>query len=125
MLVDVQRRSPEEACGLIAGKDGRAEKVILVSNELKSPVRFRMDPQEQWLAFKSMEEAELDLIGIYHSHPSGPAGPSSIDVAEAAYPGITHLIWFPDQGEWDYRAFLIEEGLVEEVPVTILTDTPE
>ncbi len=35
----------------------------------------------------------LELVGIYHSHPHGPPGLSEIDVKEAYYPEVVHLVW--------------------------------
>ena len=47
---------PEEACGLIGGVGDEARLVLPVTNELHSPVRFRMSPQEQLEAFLRFEE---------------------------------------------------------------------
>ena len=58
MLIDVQRRAPQEACGLIAGVQYTCLAVFPISNDLQSPVRFRMAPQEQLEARE--EEQGLD-----------------------------------------------------------------
>ena len=86
--------SPLEACGLLAGKDGFVREVFLITNQAQSPVRFRMDPIEQLHAFDQMEAAGLELLGIFHSHPSGPETPSPTDIAEAAYQ-VVQIIWSP------------------------------
>ena len=56
MAADVLQRAPEEACGLVAGLEGRSLAVYPVENQLHSPVRFRMDPMQQWRAFQQIEQ---------------------------------------------------------------------
>ncbi len=104
---------PLEACGLVAGTENRAIAFLPVSNELKSPSAFRMDPQEQLNAFLWMENQNLDLLAIFHSHPEGPQTPSATDTAEFFYPGVTSLIWTPTS----LRAFDITREGYTEIPV--------
>ena len=119
MLIDVQRRAPQEACGLIAGVQYTCLAVFPISNDLQSPVRFRMAPQEQLEAFERIDENNWVLLGIYHSHPSGPAHPSPTDIAEAAYPEAVNLIWFPAEVGWQCRGFIIRDQQVNEIPIRI------
>jgi proteasome lid subunit RPN8/RPN11 len=119
MLEHVDRQGPLEACGLLAGKNNRVEKVILVQNQAQSPVRFVMDPYEQLKAFEWIDDNELDLLGIFHSHPEGPGAASATDIAESAYE-VIHLIWFRNQGQWQARGFWIENGRASEVPLQIV-----
>src|SRR5512132_4307757 len=102
MLEHVDRQAPLEACGLLAGKNARVEKVIGVPNQAQSAVRFVMEPHEQLQAFDWIESNGLDLLGIFHSHPAGPETASVTDIAEAAYE-VVHLIWSRDQTGWQAR----------------------
>lgn len=122
MLADVRGRAPEEACGLVAGMDGLTSRVYPITNQFHSRTRFRMDPGEQLQGLIAIEESGNQLLAIYHSHPAGPDRPSLTDVAEAAYPGVIHLIWHLQAGSWVCSGFLIEEQRV--IPVTLLV-TPE
>jgi proteasome lid subunit RPN8/RPN11 len=119
MLEHVERHAPLEACGLLAGKQNQVEKVILVRNQARSPVRFVMDPYEQLQAFEWIDSSGLDLLGIFHSHPSGPHAPSETDIAEAAYE-VVHLIWSKDQNGWNARGFWIENASATEVTLQIV-----
>jgi proteasome lid subunit RPN8/RPN11 len=110
----VSRRFPLEACGLLAGKDGRVERMIGIPNAERSPVRFRMEPAAQWRAFQRIEASGLDLVGIYHSHPNGPDHPSETDIAECLYP-VAQVIWFRTEGRWHGRGFWIEGRKVSEI----------
>ena len=114
----VDRQVPLEACGLLAGKEDRVEKVILMRNQAQSPVRFVMDPYEQLQAFDWIEANGLELLGIFHSHPAGPETASATDIAEAAYE-VVYLIWSRPQGHWQARGFWIENGHATEVSLQI------
>lgn len=118
MLAYVRRHVPLEACGLLAGKGDRAEKVIFVRNQAQSPTRFVMDPYEQISAFDWIESNGLELLGIFHSHPAGPETASMTDIAEAAY-DVVHIIWSPFRGRWQARGFWIESGRTIEVSLQI------
>ena len=85
---------PAEGCGLIGGDvTYHAHLVIPIANLLSSPSHFRMDEREQLAAFLTLEEKGLDLIAIYHSHPSGLPVPSITDITEFFYPqSLTHRI---------------------------------
>lgn len=110
----VRAEAPLEACGLIAGHGNRAGIIYPVANTLKSPVRFRMDPYEQLQAFERIEEAGLDLVAIYHSHPTGPETPSPTDIDELRY-DVPYLIWSPRKGAWQARAFRLDKGNAAEL----------
>jgi proteasome lid subunit RPN8/RPN11 len=116
MCSEVSSNIHEEACGLLAGRiesgNYTVMKVIPVANELHSPVRYRMEPQEQIDAFNLIEAQGLELVGIYHSHPAGPPAPSMTDIAEAYYPEAAYLVWFSSAGEWQCRAYRIRDGWV-------------
>jgi len=120
MLAEVKKFAAEEACGLVAGVDQTSQAVYPVPNILHSPVRYRMDPERQLTVFNQIDENGWQLLAIYHSHLQGPQSPSSIDVAEAAYPGVIHLIWSPSGGDWGCHGYLIENGEITEVPVNII-----
>ena len=122
MLKDVKEKEPEEACGLLAGcKDGDYAKTIFViptTNILHSPVRYRIDPLEQLKAFQRIDDSQLDLMAIYHSHPTGPVVPSGVDVEEAYYPEAVYLIWSRLNRNWICKGFLIQDGEIIETPIS-------
>ena len=122
MLDDITERDLEEACGLVAGVDQTSLEVFPVTNILHSPVRYRMDPEQQLKYFNQIDKNQWDLLAIYHSHPQGLDGPSPIDIAEASYPGVIYLIWSQINGEWNCQGFLIEKGLVEKVEIFQIDD---
>ncbi|HIP96111.1 MAG TPA: M67 family peptidase [Anaerolineae bacterium] len=111
---------PNEACGLLAGVEGRVEKVYSMTNAAHSPVTYRLDPEEQYRAFMEIEEEGWELLAIYHSHSHSPAYPSATDLELAFYPDSLYLIIsLADRVRPTIRAFRIVEGVIEEERVEI------
>lgn len=119
MLVHVQAMIPEEACGLLSGRDGHITKAYPITNELHSPVRFRMKAEEQLKAFLEIEKDGVELLAIYHSHPQGPGFPSITDLVEFEYPDVVSLVWWHGTDGWRVNGFLIAEGQVSAVALVL------
>ncbi len=115
MREHVEQSLPNEACGMVGGRDGRVEVIIPVSNALASPVRFQMEPVEQLQALLRLDDLGLDVAAIYHSHPFGPSHPSQTDLDEYAYPDSIALIWSKESGKWQVRGFTIKNGSFQEI----------
>lgn len=120
MQAHVESCLPLEACGLLTGKGEFVQQVLTVANQAKSPARFQMDPFEQIRAFERIESSGLDLLGIFHSHPSGPETASATDIAEAAY-AVVHVIWSRQMGAWKARGFWFESGRASDVELVFPT----
>ncbi len=118
MIAYVDQHAPLEACGVLAGKEAWAEKMIGVLNQAQSPVRFVMDPYEQLHAFDWIDSHGLDLVAIFHSHPAGPETVSSTDISEAAY-AVVHIVLSHLETQWKARGFWIENGKATEVKLQI------
>ena len=118
ILAHVERELPFEACGLLAGKNNQVEKIFLIRNQAQSPVRFVMDPYEQLQAFEWIDSNGLLLLGIFHSHPTGPETVSATDIAEAAYE-VVHIVCSRRDGGWKMRGFQIKNGQATEIPLLL------
>ncbi len=92
LLAHLRAEWPREGCGLLGGVAGRACRHIPVTNVARRADRFRMAPDEQVAALYALEAAGEQLLGIYHSHPHGPAWPSPRDRADAAFPDVAYLV---------------------------------
>jgi proteasome lid subunit RPN8/RPN11 len=119
IIEHVNRHIPLEACGLLAGKNDRVEKVLFVQNRAQSPVRFVMDPSQQLKAFNWIDDNRLDLLGIFHSHPAGPETASPTDITEAAYE-VVHIICSRITDRWNLRGFWIADSHATEVILQIV-----
>jgi proteasome lid subunit RPN8/RPN11 len=113
--------APAEVCGVLAGAHGesrsRAETVHPVANVADRPrVRYELDPEALLAVVESVEAAGRDVVGFYHSHPTGPPAPSETDVARATWRGYSYVICaldgHPFVGSWRWRG---EDFAVEPV----------
>lgn len=114
LVAHTQREAPNEACGLVLLRDGRAERYEPGRNAAASPYRFELefeDP-EIWYA----EDKGYDLA-VFHSHVSSPARPSRTDVENIGlWAGKPYLVYSLQHD--DLAAFRIEDGQIEALQVT-------
>jgi [CysO sulfur-carrier protein]-S-L-cysteine hydrolase len=121
MIEHAKSQYPNEACGLLASKDGKVVRFYPITNSDASPVHYNMEPQEQLKALLEMDDEEWDLGAIYHSHTHTRADPSETDVSLAYYPESLYLIVsIADQENPEIRAFHINEGKVQEEPLELI-----
>jgi proteasome lid subunit RPN8/RPN11 len=107
---------PREACGILAGRDGRVLRLYRARNADHSPTSYSLEREQQYRILKDIEDRGLELVAIYHSHPSSPATPSDKDIEQAYYPEACYLVVsLKDPLEPQIRAFRVtEHGAVEE-----------
>ena len=86
---------PNEACGLLAGKEGRAVRFFPMKNADASAVTYRLDPEEHYRVSSEMDDQAWDLLGIFHTHTHSEAYPSPTDRKRAMWPGSDEAS-FPD-----------------------------
>ncbi|MEW8979202.1 MAG: M67 family metallopeptidase [Symbiobacterium sp.] len=110
---------PVEACGILAGRDGQVRAVFATDNARNSPIFFEVEREQQEEALRRIAVQGHELVGIYHSHPTAPAAPSSYDVEQAVhYPDAIRLI-ISLNGPASIGAYRICGERVEEVPLFI------
>jgi proteasome lid subunit RPN8/RPN11 len=113
-----RRDAPNECCGMVATtRDGVAVGVHPMANIEASPFRFDADPDELLNTYTSIEHAGYEVGGIYHSHTRSEPYPSQTDVEFAkGWPGVEWLI-VGLKGGVEVRSYLIQDGVITEVPV--------
>jgi [CysO sulfur-carrier protein]-S-L-cysteine hydrolase len=119
-VVDHARRDyPNECCGMIAVRDGRAVAVHEATNIAASPLRFEVEGREIIHAQDAFESDGAELGAIYHSHTRSEPYPSQTDVNFAAgWPGVEWLIvGLGGNGQPSVRSYRIDDGVIEEVEV--------
>src|SRR3954452_632978 len=111
MVAHAREDLPNECCGMIGGREGEATRVVRVENAAASPLRYEMDPQEQYNALKGIEDAGEELLAIYHSHTKSAAYPSQTDVNQAvAWPEqIYVIVSLADAEAPDVKAYLLND----------------
>jgi len=112
---------PEEACGILAGKDGQVEKVYPTKNVSPTPYTcYFIDPQEQFKIFKELEKENWEILAIYHSHTHTQAYPSATDCKLAVYSDVSYLIIsLANPNEPVIKSYTIREGKIKEEEVEL------
>jgi [CysO sulfur-carrier protein]-S-L-cysteine hydrolase len=112
---------------MIAARDGEAVAVHRARNAANSPLRYVMDPMEQYQLQEAIDEAGLELGAIYHSHTRSDPIPSETDINLArlgdtdapAFPGTLYLIVGVKGAEDDLRLWSIVGNQVEQVEIQV------
>ncbi len=121
--------APNEACGMLGGREGRVEKAYCMTNAKPGTDYYEMDPEEQFRVMKDIRDSGLTMIGLFHSHPHSQAYPSSVDVNQAYWPGtqlpnypdaVYVIVTLMDRAKPVARGFSIEAGKVTEVRVNVI-----
>ena len=118
VVAHARRDFPNECCGMIAVKDGRAVSVHEARNVAASPLRFEVDGLEVHRTIERIESAGAALGAIYHSHTRSAPYPSQTDINFAAgWPGVEWIIVGLRKGsdESVVRSYRIDDGRVTEV----------
>lgn len=84
---------PNEACGVMLGKDGVVSEAVPAGNERTDSARNRylIDPLAYMKIERSANKRGLQVLGIYHSHPDVAARPSQFDL-DHAWPNLSYII---------------------------------
>ncbi len=117
MLAHVEAGYPNEACGVLAGRDGQAIKHFPAANASATPRTFsEIGPQELLAIWNEIEANDWHVLAYYHSHPETEAYPSPRDVRWSRnWPGTLYIIFsLADRAQPTMRAFLIEGDTVRE-----------
>ncbi len=115
-----ERSLPLESVALLFGQV--SDKYIIVSrieiveNSSKSHTEFSVDPVVQYELYLKAEGYGDELVCIFHSHPTS-AKPSSMDIKNMKLNPVVWLIASKISGQWDSKAFILQDGQVHEITV--------
>lgn len=107
MLREAAAAHPLECCGLLLGHGEAIAAAVPAANVADDPARrFAIDPAALIAAHRAARGGGPQVLGYYHSHPTGDARPSATDRAEAAGDGRVWAIvaggairWWRDEAE--------------------------
>ena len=95
---DALNTFPDECCGFFFGTEDNSGRrtittAIVVNNSKEGDKRrrFEISPRDYMKAEQFAASNDLQLLGVYHSHPNHPAVPSEHDRA-AAQPFFSYII---------------------------------
>jgi proteasome lid subunit RPN8/RPN11 len=106
---------PNESCALLLGNYTNENEIKVIEslsmkNSDASPTSFRIEPQELINAYLTAEKRNLNVIGIFHSHPAPPI-PSSTDKIFMEINPVIWLIYSTITRE--SRAYIFEQKVCE------------
>ena len=121
IVAHAREDAPDECCGMIGSRDGRAVSLYRARNAEASPLRYIVHPQDQFRIMEQMDERGEELGAIYHSHTKSGAYPSQTDVNLAeGWPDPLYVICsIADRDSPDVRAFAIRDRAIEEVALDV------
>jgi proteasome lid subunit RPN8/RPN11 len=126
IVAHARRDHPDECCGVIAGRDGAATRLFEMDNAERSPTGFTFDSAEWLRVYRTIDDADEDLLVVYHSHTATEAYPSRTDIRWSVNtPGASWLLVStrePDTEE--VRSYRIVDGEVREEEIRITAAPP-
>jgi len=119
LIRHARENAPLEACGMLAGRDGKVLRFHPMTNADNSPEHFTLVPTEQFAVAKQIRADGHEALAVYHSHPASPARPSEEDIRLAFAGDILYVILsLMDPGRPVVRGFRIEDGRTVHIPIT-------
>jgi proteasome lid subunit RPN8/RPN11 len=122
MMEHARANPAEECCGLLAGPAGTITRLFSAENIASAPATaYEIAPQELFGLMRKIRDAGLELLGIYHSHPTGDNTPSARDIERAYYPDAAYFILSPrTEAPKPIRAFSIRAGHAYELDIQVV-----
>jgi len=122
IVAHAKRDAPNECCGLLVGRGNRVIFGLPMANVDPRPrTGFKVDPAEHLAAQRVLRRLSpsVEIVGVYHSHPSGPPTPSPRDIVESNYPEWLFVIVGGKTNS--VRAFRIRRHAV--MPVVLMAES--
>jgi proteasome lid subunit RPN8/RPN11 len=96
MIAQAQAARPNECCGMLAGavegEVARVVKVYPLVNALASPVEYESEPRSMLEAVQDQMHLGLEVLAVYHSHPTSAPVPSKKDLARNYSEDVVSMI---------------------------------
>ena len=128
MVEHARSTYPNECCGAMLGKieDGHKRVVVAMALENASAgpqaARYELRPEDLLAADREARRHNLDLVGIYHSHPNAPARPSDFDKAHA-WPSLSYVVMEVRDGKTvETKSWILKDDRTEFVPERIVME---
>ena len=108
-------QQPNESCAMLLGKkvdnDWNVKEVFLTENIDNSQTNFTISPEELLQGYQLAEKMQLELVGVFHSHPNSDAIPSSTDKKFMQNNPIPWIIFSGVNNS--LKAYLLDSNIIE------------
>jgi len=123
ILAQARAEYPNEACGVIIGRNGIAERLKPMFNAAASPTFYEFDPKDLLSLYREVDDNDEEIVVIYHSHTETEAYPSRTDISYAGEPGAHYVLVSTREDiapATEFRSYRIVDGVVTEELVEII-----
>src|SRR5262249_1491036 len=122
MVAQAQAEAPNECCGMFAGtivtqgqdRIGRVLRHYPLVNAAASPMEYLSEPKSMVSAVRDLTKARLDILAVYHSHPTTAPVPSKTDRQRSFSDDVMNLIVSLENDEALVRAWWLTEDSYRE-----------
>ena len=118
LITHAIERHPNESCAMLLGEKiddaWNVKEVFLTENIDKSQTNFTISPEELLKGYQLAEKMNLELVGVFHSHPNSDAVPSSTDKKFMQNNPVTWIIFSGVNN--DLKAYLLDSDVIE-IPI--------
>jgi len=109
---------PSESCAMLFGKkvgdNWNVKEVFLTQNIDDSQTNFTISPEELLKGYQIAEKNQLEVVGIFHSHPNSDAIPSNTDKKFMQNNPVPWVIFSGVNN--DLKAYLLDSDVIE-IPI--------
>jgi proteasome lid subunit RPN8/RPN11 len=122
IVAQARAEAPNECCGIVGSRDGRAVRLFKARNARASPLAYDIDGRDLQRIYDAIDEDDLQVGIIYHSHTRSDPVPSQTDInlASPFLPDAIYLIvGVKDPGRDDLRAWRIRDGQYSEAALEV------
>ena len=106
---------PGESCAMLFGKkvgdNWNVKEVFLTQNIDDSQTNFTISPEELLKGYQIAEKNQLEVVGIFHSHPNSDAIPSNTDKKFMQNNPVPWIIFSGVNN--DLKAYLLDSTIIE------------
>jgi proteasome lid subunit RPN8/RPN11 len=107
MVAHARETYPNECCGAMLGSTDGEQKAVRIAIRLKNAfagvqaARYELRPEDLLAADRAARDRNMDLIGIYHSHPDCDAYFSRTDLQNSC-PWYSFVVLSIQKGEFHH-----------------------
>jgi proteasome lid subunit RPN8/RPN11 len=122
IVAQARDEAPNECCGIVGSRDGRAVKLFKARNARASPLAYEIDGADLMRIYDEIDAQDMQVGIIYHSHTRSEPVPSQTDInlASPFLPDAVYVIaGVKDPAHDDVRAWHIRDGQVSEASLEV------
>jgi len=115
LVIHAISEQPSESCAMLFGKkigdNWNVKEVFLTQNIDDSQTNFTISPEELLKGYQIAEKNQLEVVGIFHSHPNSDAIPSNTDKKFMQNNPVPWIIFSGVNN--DLKAYLLDSTIIE------------